>query len=133
MDKRLSPRAAKAITKAVSDLGSTWRGVPMAAIVDLANGVEGRALRIDFAASAQIGAPILVLRERAVAAGLADRLSPREREVVCLIARGFTNKEIARELSISVATVKDHVHHALAKCGMRTRAALAAAAVQTEA
>ena len=37
-------------------------------------------------------------------------LSPREREVARLVARGLANKEIARELGLSQGTVKMHVH-----------------------
>jgi DNA-binding NarL/FixJ family response regulator len=39
-----------------------------------------------------------------------DVLSPREREVALLVGRGLSNKEIARELRLSVGTVKLHVH-----------------------
>ena len=42
-------------------------------------------------------------------------LSPREREVASLVARGFANKEIARELGLSHGTVKLHVHSILLK------------------
>ena len=57
-----------------------------------------------------------------------DRLTPREREVLVLIARGFPNKLIARELGLSEKTVKTHVGHVLAKLGVtdRTQAAIAA-------
>ena len=50
-----------------------------------------------------------------------NRLTHREREIVELIERGRSNKEIARELSIEVATVKNHVHHILAKLQVRRR------------
>src|SRR5919197_186729 len=53
------------------------------------------------------------------------RSGPREREVASLIADGRSNKEIAAELVITVATVKDHVHRVLRKSGLRTRAAVA--------
>jgi DNA-binding NarL/FixJ family response regulator len=58
----------------------------------------------------------------------AERLTPREREVLALIARGMPNKLIARELEISEKTVKTHVGHVLAKLGVtdRTQAALQA-------
>jgi NarL family two-component system response regulator LiaR len=58
----------------------------------------------------------------------AERLTPREREVLALIARGMPNKRIARELEISEKTVKTHVGHVLAKLGVtdRTQAALQA-------
>jgi NarL family two-component system response regulator LiaR len=55
-----------------------------------------------------------------------DELTPREREVLELIARGFSNKHIAREMGIAEKTVKTHVGHVLAKLGVadRTQAAL---------
>ena len=57
-----------------------------------------------------------------------DRLTPREREVLVLIGRGFANKRIALELDLSEKTVKAHVGHVLAKLGVsdRTQAAIAA-------
>jgi DNA-binding NarL/FixJ family response regulator len=48
-------------------------------------------------------------------------LSPREREVALLVARGFANKEIARELGLSNGTVKIHVHGIFLKLGARKR------------
>jgi NarL family two-component system response regulator LiaR len=56
----------------------------------------------------------------------ADQLTPREHEVLVLIARGMPNKLIARELEIAEKTVKTHVGHVLAKLGVtdRTQAAL---------
>ncbi|MEO6349226.1 MAG: response regulator transcription factor [Candidatus Limnocylindrales bacterium] len=54
------------------------------------------------------------------------RLSPREREVLALLAGGETNREIAAELLISDATVKTHVRHVLDKLHVRNRAEAAA-------
>jgi LuxR family maltose regulon positive regulatory protein len=51
----------------------------------------------------------------------ADILSPRELEVLGLIARGFRNREIARALVIAESTTKVHVRHILEKLGVRTR------------
>jgi DNA-binding NarL/FixJ family response regulator len=48
-------------------------------------------------------------------------LSPREREVALLVARGLANKEIARELGLSHGTVKLHVHNIFIKLGARKR------------
>ena len=50
-----------------------------------------------------------------------DQLTPREREVLRLIARGYTYKEIARELYISGKTVESHVSSVLRKLQLSTR------------
>jgi DNA-binding NarL/FixJ family response regulator len=50
-----------------------------------------------------------------------DQLSPREREVLRLIARGHTYKEIARDLTISTKTVESHVSSVLRKLQLSTR------------
>jgi len=69
-----------------------------------------------------------VMREVAQprAASAADDLTPREREVLELLARGLTNRLIARELDVTEKTVKTHVSNVLAKLGVtdRTQAAL---------
>jgi DNA-binding CsgD family transcriptional regulator len=54
-------------------------------------------------------------------------LTPAERDVADLVARGLTNPEIAARLGVSAGTIKDHVSSALRKLGARTRAELAAA------
>lgn len=50
-----------------------------------------------------------------------DTLTPREREIAALIADGLSNKQIARRLSIELATVKNHVHNILGKLGVSRR------------
>ena len=50
-----------------------------------------------------------------------DQLSPREREVMRLIARGYTYKEIARRLELSVKTVETHVSAVLRKLQLSSR------------
>ncbi|MER7080471.1 two component transcriptional regulator, LuxR family [Saccharopolyspora kobensis] len=57
-------------------------------------------------------------------------LSAREREIVGLLARGRTNRELAADLHISVATVKTHLLHVYAKLGVPDRAAAVAAAYE---
>jgi DNA-binding NarL/FixJ family response regulator len=50
-----------------------------------------------------------------------DQISPREREVLRLIARGYTYKEVARDLTISAKTVESHVSSVLRKLQLSTR------------
>jgi len=58
------------------------------------------------------------------------RLSPREREVLQLLTKGQTNREIARNLTVSMSTVKIHVEHILAKLGVSDRTQAAVRAVE---
>ncbi len=66
-------------------------------------------------------------RSRAAAAvsGTLARLSPREAAVAGLAAKGFADKEIARRLNVSFATVRAHLDNAFAKLGVRNRTQLA--------
>jgi DNA-binding NarL/FixJ family response regulator len=57
-------------------------------------------------------------------------LTPREREVAALVARGLTNREIAAELVIAERTADTHVSNLLGKLGMKTRSQIAAWAVE---
>jgi two-component system, NarL family, nitrate/nitrite response regulator NarL len=50
-----------------------------------------------------------------------ESLSPREREILRLVARGASNKEVARDLGIAETTVKIHVQHLLRKLGLNSR------------
>lgn len=61
---------------------------------------------------------------------IAQILTAREQDVVALIAKGLTNKEIARELDISPATVKVHVERLIGKLGVADRTQAAVLAVQ---
>jgi len=57
-------------------------------------------------------------------------LSPREGEVLALIANGYSNREIAEELGIALNTVKNHLRSILSKLGAKNRAHAAAYAVR---
>jgi two-component system, NarL family, response regulator LiaR len=92
-----------------------------------------RAVRLADAGETLIDPAVAARLVEAVAEGNADepdhQLTPREQEVLDLIARGFSNKRIALELGVAEKTVKTHVSHVLAKLGVsdRTQAALYAA------
>jgi DNA-binding NarL/FixJ family response regulator len=59
-------------------------------------------------------------------AGRASVLTCRERDLVRLVDEGKSNKEIARDLNIELATVKNHIHRILGKLGVRRRGEAAA-------
>lgn len=53
-------------------------------------------------------------------------LTYREREIIDLVHRGWSNKQIAQQLHLAVSTVKNHMHHVLRKLGLHKRGELAA-------
>lgn len=59
-----------------------------------------------------------------------SELTEREREVLALVARGFTNKQIADKLYVSEKTARNHVSHILEKLGLSRRSEAAAFAVE---
>jgi DNA-binding NarL/FixJ family response regulator len=74
------------------------------------------------------GAPIKLTRRQTGAAhcDLEPALTPREREVLALITRGYSNSQIATELVITRGTAQNHVAHILGKYGCRSRGELIA-------
>jgi DNA-binding NarL/FixJ family response regulator len=104
--------------------------VPLARLVELASQARLSAgVTVDFEASRELGDPLVVLR---VPTALPPdprltALSRREREIAEGLAAGLSNKQLARRLFITLATVKDHVHRILRKTGLPNRAAVAAA------
>jgi DNA-binding NarL/FixJ family response regulator len=87
-----------------------------------------RAVRAAHAGEALLDPSVAARVVSALARPEPHELTPREREVLALIARGMANKRIALELGVSEKTVKAHVGHVLAKLGVtdRTQAALVA-------
>jgi ATP/maltotriose-dependent transcriptional regulator MalT len=59
---------------------------------------------------------------------LVEPLTPREEEVLRLMAAGLSNREIAEELIVAVGTVKAHLHHIYGKLGVGGRMEAAARA-----
>ncbi|MCX4786623.1 MULTISPECIES: response regulator transcription factor [unclassified Streptomyces] len=67
----------------------------------------------------------------APAPGGPDRLSDRERQVLCLVGRGLNNAEIAGALGLSPLTAKTHVSRIMGKVGVRDRAQLVIVAYES--
>lgn len=65
-----------------------------------------------------------LVRREAAAKEAGSLLTPREREIVRLVAQGLPNKEIARKLAIAAGTVKIHLHNIYQKTGVDSRVAL---------
>jgi two-component system nitrate/nitrite response regulator NarL len=103
-----------------------------ASLADLVAAIE-RTARGELQCSTRVAAGML-RRLAALAKVVSDRhsgapsaqLTPREREIMRLIDRGMSNKDIARQLGIGVATAKTHVHHILEKLQVRGRSQAAA-------
>jgi DNA-binding NarL/FixJ family response regulator len=95
-------------------------GLPRRALVELAG-------KSPHAITLHAGDPMVALVQQARGtAPTFDVLTARERDVAERIAAGRTNRQIADELVISLATVKDHVHNILTKTALRNRSAVAA-------
>jgi DNA-binding NarL/FixJ family response regulator len=95
--------------------------------VKLAKGSDGSELPVDaarLAVSLQAAVPL--------SPGGSSMLTPREREIASLIARGLSNRGIADELVISPATAARHVANIFTKLGFSSRAQVAAWAAQRE-
>jgi predicted ATPase/class 3 adenylate cyclase/DNA-binding CsgD family transcriptional regulator len=94
---------------------------------------EGRALSLDEAVAEALAVEVHPPPRPASAPGAIaapDGLSPRELEVLRLIAAGRTSKEIAEELVVSIPTVERHITHLYGKIGARGRAEATAYAVK---
>jgi predicted ATPase/DNA-binding CsgD family transcriptional regulator len=88
--------------------------------------LKGRMLALADAIAYALAAEVSVEQAGETAATPVDGLTPREREVAALVARGLSNQEIATQLVISERTVESHVRNLLGKLALRSRAELAA-------
>lgn len=116
-----------AIGARIAELRPAGSGVPHRALLALSSLVpDDVRLTVDFRHVSTLGGPLVVVHPRAPrAAEVLAALTPREREVAILVADGARNREVSERLGISLATVKDHVHHALDKLGCESRTELA--------
>jgi ATP/maltotriose-dependent transcriptional regulator MalT len=98
---------------------------------------EGHAMTLeeaaDYVMSDEADRPeATIVRDPAVHAELMDYLTPREREIALLVAKGLTNRQVARELSISERTAGNHVAKILKKLGLRSRIQIASWTAETQ-
>lgn len=114
---------------AVAEAGVAGYVSREATIQDVGEALRG-ALRGEAALPGKVGAGLLrhIARQAQSRRSVDEprQLTPREREVLCLLETGLTNKEIARALDLQLSTVKNHVHNVLAKYGAAGRADVAA-------
>jgi DNA-binding NarL/FixJ family response regulator len=88
---------------------------------------------VEYALSKEEPAPLSASTpEKASVGEPLDALAPREWDVAHLIARGLTNRQIAKELVISEHTVATHVSRILRKLELHSRAQLAASVVEQQ-
>ena len=144
---------------ALAQLGKPQRGVGFAALTRLAQRLPAAAaVTVDFTKATRLDAALVVVQlmppaseprpaptpagailvPRAERAARTERtawaeLTPRERDVAQRLCAGLSNKIIARELGLSLGTVKDYVHRILKKTGHASRARFAAAGLATAA
>lgn len=120
------------LSSALVCLGRPQSGVAFGLLAGLARRLpQATSVTVDYTQLPRLQAPLVVVRlqERAPAPVRWPGLTPRERDVAQGLVRGLPNKIIARQLGLSVGTVKDHVHRILAKTGHASRSRFAAASM----
>lgn len=125
----VDPKLLSALSSVVAKLeNGALRPIPQSIIKTLAPLARpGLQLKIDLDASQAIGAPLVMLSDRRTDSPLLSALTPRQKQVAKLVTNGLTNRQIAAELGITIATVKDHVHAILQRLDLPSRATLTAA------
>jgi DNA-binding NarL/FixJ family response regulator len=113
--------------------GFLGKGVAPADLIDAIRVVAGGEALLSPKATAALIAQVADsgALTSAAASGLLDGLTPREREIVALVAHGLSNDEIAERLYVSPLTAKTHVNRAMMKVGARDRAQLVVVAYQS--
>lgn len=122
------------LSSALWRLGRPQAGVDFISLAQLSKSLPcATSVTVDYTQVYRLAAPLVVVRLQARAEPNPRwaALTPRETEVAQALARGLSNKVIARQLGLSVGTVKDYVHRILTKTGHTSRARLAAAGMPT--
>lgn len=129
----VDPTVLSALSEALDDLRQKpHRPIPDGVLKALAPlAATGAELKIDLDASKVIGTPLVTVHSAPTHHVLFAPLTPRQKQVADQIIEGRSNKEIAMEFGISVATVKDHVHAILQRLGLPSRQAVIAASRST--
>ena len=124
----LDPNTLQQLRESVKALDSKRQGPKAHGEIAKFGSIQGLdGVMVDLDSSEQLGVPMVVVQRPAVEPECFRSLTVRERHIATLIAEGLSNKEIANRLTISLSTVKDHVHHILTKTGLSNRAAIASA------
>lgn len=89
---------------------------------------QGRVF-VDAQSSIENGARYSAIKDSHSNSGL-EKLSSREREVLCLIARGHTNQNVATQLDVSVKTIESYRSRLMEKLGLKNRADLTRFAIE---
>jgi DNA-binding NarL/FixJ family response regulator len=95
----------------------------------------GRSMSLDEAveyalAKEEVDRPAAPVQEQIPAGEPVVELTPRENEIAALVARGFTNRQVSTELSISERTAANHVAKILKKLGLSSRTQIGALALE---
>jgi DNA-binding NarL/FixJ family response regulator len=101
-------------------------GAPGLVLTSSPIGTLVQALRTVAAGGTFVDPEVAPLIAKTAAAQRVTRLSPREREVLDLLADGYQGPEIAERLFLSLETVRTHIRNAVGKLGARTRVQAAA-------
>lgn len=123
----LDEKTLGALKRAVTAIDKTPCAMPtdvLEPLIEIAR--PGVRVRLDVAASDVVGVPVVSV-EKTAADDILAPLTARQRQVALLVIDGLSNRQIASQLGISIATVKDHVHAILVRLNLPSRVALIAA------
>jgi DNA-binding NarL/FixJ family response regulator len=111
--------------------GFLLKDVPAEALFEAVRVIAGGEALLAPAITRRLIAEFARLRPRQVRPEALSELTPREIEILGLVAEGLANREIAERLVLSDETVKTHVSHVLRKLGLRDRAQAVVIAYET--